>query len=197
MMRRPQPRMPSLSSGNASVYQLKITLQETQPPVWRRLQVPATMRLDRLHRAIQVAMGWTTSHLHEFVIAGRRYGEPDVNELRSNTVPERTVTLGEVAPGENGRFTYVYDFGDHWAHEVLVEKLLAAEPTGRYPICLAGERCCPPEDCGGIPGYEEFLEAIRNPHHPQHAEMRDWIGDHFDPSAFSVDAVNRALRRVK
>jgi hypothetical protein len=193
----PKPRRPSARSGSMRVYQLKLTLQGIEPPVWRRLQVPAMMRLGRLHRVFQVTMGWTNSHLHEFVVADTHYGEPNVENEPMNVLPERKVTLGQVAPGENDSFTYVYDFGDHWEHEVLVEKLAVAGPADRYPICLTGERCCPPEDCGGPPGYAEFLEAIRDPRHPQHAEMLQWAGGQFNPEAFSVAAVNRTLRRVR
>jgi hypothetical protein len=193
-------RRPSRSTRSTPpdlVYQLKIVLRESQPPVWRRIQVPAAMPLNRLHRTLQVAMGWTDAHLHEFAIAGRRYREPHDEDDSPDIVNERTVTLRHVAPGERGQFSYLYDFGDGWEHEVLIERIMAPEAGARYPVCLAGERHCPPEDCGGIPGYEEFLEAIRDSNHPQHTEMLDWVGGRFDRDAFTPDAVNRALRRVR
>lgn len=106
--------------------------------------------------------------------------------------------LSDAARSENTRFVCLYDFGDNWRHEVLIEAILAPAERLRHPVCVAGERHCPPEDCGGVPGYEEFLEAIRDPSHPQHNEMLAWIGGgRFDPEGFNLDAVNRVLRRIR
>jgi len=175
------------------VYQLKVVLREVEPPVWRRLHVPGSLRLDRLHRVLQRVMGWTNSHLHEFVIAGRRYGEPDPEGGPTAVLPEHRVRLCDVAAAENRHFLYRYDFGDNWQHEVLVERISTAREGGVVPVCLAGARRCPPEDCGGVPGYEEFLATIHDVGHPQHDERLAWVGGAFDAESFDLDQVNRAL----
>ncbi len=196
----PRPRTASRRAAeepSPPAYQLKVTLLDVQPPVWRRILVPGNISLDRLHSAVQEAMGWTNSHLHEFSVRGRRYGQPDPEEPDAALEHEWKVTLREVAPTEGLSFEYLYDFGDGWTHEILVESIAAQEKGLRYPVCLAGERHCPPEDCGGPPGYAEFVEAIRDPDHPQHDEMLEWTGKAFDPEAFDLAAVNRKLRLVK
>ncbi len=109
----------------------------------------------------------------------------------------RRTALSEVAPGVGTRFTYEYDFGDNWRHEVLVEKVVPVDRNGEYPICLAGARACPPEDCGGTSGYEELLEAVRDSQHPEHARMLTWLGGYFDSEAFDLAGVNRGLRRLR
>lgn len=180
-----------------NIYQLKITLKYSRPPIWRRLQVPADIKLGKLHRVLQIAMGWTDSHLHQFHIGDTDYGVPDPElqfpgELRS----ERSVPLNRVA-AEGDRFFYEYDFGDGWEHEIEVEKVLPAETGKRYPLCLAGKHACPPEDCGGIPGYENLLEVMRDPSNEEYAETIEWLGREFDPEAFDLDDVNTALRRMR
>lgn len=187
----------TVSPETADIFQLKITLRAIAPPIWRRVQVPADIALPRLHRVFQVVMGWTDSHLHEFTIAGRRYGQPDPEFEDHDVLPERNVRLGDVVLRPNTRFSYLYDFGDSWEHEVRVEKILPPESGVHYPRCVDGARACPPEDCGGFPGYEEFLAAIRDPKHPEHAEMLEWAGGRFDPEALDLDTVNRRLRRFR
>lgn len=185
----------SLTLADASpIYQLKVTLQGIRPPIWRRIQVRAGITLPRLHDTIQVAMGWTDSHLHQFTIGGVAYGLPDPDfgdEMRS----EQRVKLERVVTTEKDRFVYEYDFGDSWTHAILLEKLVLPEPGLHYPRCLAGKRACPPEDVGGVWGYADFLEAIRRSDHPEHEEMLEWCGGAFDPEAFSLDEVNQALSR--
>jgi pRiA4b ORF-3-like protein len=178
-----------------AVYQLKMALTGVEPSIWRRLLVPDTLTLDRLHWVFQRAMGWSGAHLHEVLIDGRRYGEPDPEAVLGAVLPERAVALRDVVPRENMGFVYMYDFGDNWRHDVLVEKILTAQKKLGMSVCLAGERHCPPEDCGGVPGYGELLAAIRDTGHPEHRAMRKWVGRQFDPEAFDVAAVNRALRR--
>lgn len=177
------------------VYQLKVVLREIEPPIWRRVQVPGDITLSKLHRVLQIAMGWTNSHLHKFTIGGVDYAEPDPDgllEFRS----DRRARLSEVArPGET--FEYEYDFGDGWEHEVILEQMIQPEPGAVYPLCLAGERACPPEDCGGVSGYGEFLEAIMDPVHPEHAHMLSWAGGNFDPEALDLQDVNRRLTRLR
>lgn len=182
------------------VYQLKITLRAIRPPIWRRFQVPADTTLNRLHRILQRIMGWTNSHLHEFVVGKRRYGT-GLHEWQEfgadHVLNERRFTLGEVAPVAGCRLVYAYDFGDGWQQDIRVEKIGPAEPGQRYPVCLAGARACPPEDCGGYPGYVELLEAMGDPRHERHKELLEWIGGPFDPEAFNVEIVNRDLLRFR
>jgi hypothetical protein len=180
------------------VYQLKITLAEVaEPPVWRRLLVPAAIRLDRLHQVIQAAMGWQNSHLHVFTDGQADYGIPDPDlEFRD----ERTATLGELLPREGSRARYTYDFGDGWEHEIALEKRLAAEPSVAYPVCVAGEGACPPEDCGGAWGYEHLREVLADTSSEEHQDMLEWLGldkaTDFDPHRFDMDQANRALTAV-
>lgn len=185
----------SWGTGAETVHQAKVTLKGIRPPIWRRIQVRSGVSLYKLHQILQVTMGWENYHLYEFRVGGVCYGEPDPDfgvEVKS----ARTAKLSQVAPDEKAKLTYVYDFGDDWEHDVLVEKLLPAEPGVRYPICLAGKRACPPEDCGGIWGYGRLLEVIRNPDDPEHEEMMEWLAGGFDPEEFNLDSVNRELRRV-
>ena len=178
------------------IYQLKLTLFDTRPPIWRRLLVPAGLTLEQLHDVLQVAMGWDDSHLHDFRIGQKRFGKPDPND-RFMGLPaignERTARLFTVLGKVGAKAVYTYDFGDSWEHAIVVEKVLPLEPGVPYPICVGGKLQGPPEDCGGIPGYYNLLEAIRDPAHIEHEEMLDWIGGAFDPEAFSVDDVNQRL----
>ena len=178
------------------IYQIKVTLLGMTPPIWRRLLVPAEITLERLHHVLQVAMGWEDCHLHDFRIGSKRFGEPDPDDRLMglpSTGNERTARLSSVLSRIGAKATYTYDFGDGWEHGILVEKVLPREPGLSYPACVGGKRHGPPEDCGGIPGYYNLLEAIRDPDHDEHEETLEWIGGDFDPEAFSVDHVNRKL----
>jgi hypothetical protein len=176
------------------IYQLRIALSEVTPPVWRRLLVPGGYTLDRVHRAIQYAMGWQDAHLHSFEVGGQQYGEPDpVGELVLHD--ELDARLDAVS-GKGDVFHYTYDFGDWWEHEVTVEDVLAAEPDDRYPMCVAGARAGPPEDVGGVAGYVELVEALADPDHPEHAATREWLGRPYDPEEFDPVRVTTLLRRL-
>jgi hypothetical protein len=175
----------------AEVYQLKITLQDVKPPVWRRVQVK-DCTLPKLHDIIQTCMGWEGYHLHAFEIGGQQYSEPDPDGIME-TENERKVKLSQIIDGGIKKFTYTYDFGDNWDHVIQVEKTLPAEKGVKYPRCVDGKRACPPEDCGGAWGYANLLEAIQNPDHPEHEDLTEWIGGEFDPEAFDVEAVNEEL----
>jgi Plasmid pRiA4b ORF-3-like protein len=183
----------------APVWQLKITLKHSSPPIWRRILVADDTPLAKLHRILQIVMGWGDSHLHQFTIRGRDYGVPfrDFGEFGSKIENEKSVKLIDVVYGEKDRFVYEYDFGDSWTHQIVVEKKVTKEEGKHYPVCVAGNRACPPEDCGGIWGYENFLEAIRDPKHPEHKYLIEWIGGGFDPEALDLDQVNRQLRRLR
>jgi hypothetical protein len=178
--------------GPVSIHQVKVTLEGIRPPVWRRIHVASSITLRRLHDVLQVTMGWTQSHLYAFEIGGVTFGEPspgyDIPVRSAKSTP-----LRRVAPDAGARFSYLYDFGDNWEHQVVVEKVLLPEPGAVYPRCLTGRRACPPEDVGGIWGYQEFLQAIGDPEHEEHASLLEWVGGAFDPEAFDLGAVNRAL----
>ncbi|MCG5440271.1 plasmid pRiA4b ORF-3 family protein [Micromonospora foliorum] len=181
------------------IFQLKMSLAGTRPPVWRRVLVPAGYTLDRLHRVVQHAMGWRDCHLHSFEIDAMQYGEPDPDgELALHD--ELDVRLDAVL-GKGSRFSYTYDFGDWWEHDLVVEDALTADPDERYPVCLAGERACPPEGIGGPPGFQALLEALDDqtgtvdPVGPRQAMLRDWAGPTFDPSRFDPGRATTLLRR--
>lgn len=165
------------------ILQLKATIVGIKPPVWRRLLVAESATLSDLHDALQGAFGWYDCHLHEFEIDGVRYGTDDGEGWGPPVKDERRGRLGKVA-SVGTTIRYVYDFGDDWVHKVAVEKMLPADPKIRYPVCVAGKRACPPEDCGGVWGYEHLLAAISDPHHPEHEEMLEWVGGSFDPEEF-------------
>ena len=185
--------MPRRPASPNQIYQLKITLKDSKPPIWRRVEVPDTVTLAQLHQIIQVAMGWYDSHLHQFTVGRAHYGVPDPDDFEE-VRDERRVTLDQILTGPKQKLVYEYDFGDGWEHVVLLEKAVPPEPGVPYPRCTAGKRACPPEDVGGVWGYESFLEAIRDPQHPEHAEMLEWVGGEFDPELFDLAAVNKALR---
>lgn len=178
-----------------TVYQIKVTLKGSKPPIWRRMQVASDTTLVQLHRIVQRVIGWAGSHLYQFVIGNRAYGDPGMlGELEAKD--GRPVPLETIVRREKDKFLYEYDFGDSWEHELLVEKRLPLAEGKRYPVCLAGKRACPPEDCGSIWGYASFLETIRDPEHPEHDEMLEWVGSEFDPDALDLDQINRELQRL-
>lgn len=181
-----------------NVYQIKVTLKGSKPPIWRRIQVTSDTGLYELHHILQVVMGWEDYHLHQFIIGGRYFGQPHPDYgFDLEMVDETTVKLNQVVSGVKTKFTYEYDFGDGWEHTILIEKILPLEAGEHYPACLTGRRACPPEDCGGIWGYAYLLEAIQNPDHPEHEHLLEWVGGGFDPEAFDLDEINRALKGLK
>jgi len=187
--------MGAASDTGATILQLKISLVgASNPPVWRRVLVPAEIRLDRLHEVIQAAMGWEDCHMHVFTNGSADYGLPDP-ELGHRD--EGRTTLNRLARGRGDRIHYTYDFGDDWEHDISVEEVLAAEPARCYPVCLTGKGACPPEDCGGIWGYEHLRKVLADPAHEEHEDMLEWLAleraSDFDPASFDVDDVNAAL----
>jgi hypothetical protein len=179
----------------SSIYQIKVTLKDSRPSIWRRIQVPGDISLSRLHAVLQIVMGWTNSHLHQFKAGERYYGEPDPEFADMiEVIDERQVRLNQIAPDVKASFVYEYDFGDNWEHELVVEKILPPEKGAQYPRCTDGKCACPPEDVGGVWGYQDFLEAMRDPNHPEHEDMVEWAGGEFDPEAFDLRGVNGALQ---
>jgi hypothetical protein len=182
--------------GQPEIFQLKVTLLDTDPPIWRRLLVPADLTLEQLHDVLQLAMGWEDCHMHDFRVGRQRFGQPDPMEGAfggPRTASERTACLSDVLARVGSKAIYTYDFGDSWEHQIVLEKRLAAEAGRAYPACVAGERHGPPEDCGGIPGFYNLLDAIADPEHEQHEDLLDWLGGDFNPEVFSIDDVNRRL----
>ena len=184
--------------ASVRVYQFKITLKDSHPPIWRRIQVK-DCTLDKLHEHIQTAMGWTNSHLHEFTIEGQCYGDPRLLEesfMERGYADSTSTKISDILPktGKRFPFEYEYDFGDSWHHDILFEGCLRAERGKRFPICVEGERACPPEDVGGTPGFQEYLEAMANPDHDRHEEYMTWRGP-YDPETFdSVKATKKMWR---
>lgn len=189
--------MPAQVPKSVEIYQIKVMLRGSQPLIWRRIQVRSDITLAKFHRILQRVMGWEDAHLHQFVIQGEYYGKPDAKEEPRRTKDERKYRLRGLVPGEGSQFRYNYDFGDHWQRALVIEKIVPPQKGARYPVCLAGARACPPEDVGGTPGYESFLEALRDPKHPEHQEYLEWIGGPFNPEAFDVDQVNQKLRSMR
>ena len=180
------------------IYQFKITLRDSKPPIWRRIQVHSDTRLDQMHKILQSVMGWWDYHLHQFIIDDNYYGIPDddyVGFLDMHN--QKQFKLHDFTSTEGFKCTYEYDFGDSWEHILLLEKILPAEKGLQYPVCIKGKRACPPEDVGGIWGYEYFLEAINDPEHEEHEMYLDWVGGEFDPEWFDINEINKALKKLK
>ena len=188
----------SKSVSDAPIYQIKVTLEDSKPPIWRRLLVRSDVILAELHDIIQAAFGWWDYHLHQFIVGETYFGVPDPDyEDYLEMNDEQDVTLSQVAPREGSKFRYEYDFGDSWLHQVLLEKILPPEPGQVYPVCIKGRRARPPEDVGGMWGYYHFLEAIQDPDHEEHDEYLEWVGGEFDPEAFDQEQVNQALAALR
>lgn len=181
-----------------SAYELRITLLEIDPPIWRRLQVPSTIKLSRLHDALQIVMGWTNSHLHHFEKAGKFWGVRDIGGFDDDLdlIDERRAALGDVLKTVGESLIYLYDFGDDWRHEVVLEKTVASHAPTK-PMCLDGKRRCPPEDVGGPHGYQEFLEVIFQPGHEEFEHYRQWAGNEVHAEKFDLKAVNASLARIR
>lgn len=188
------------AKSSAPACQLKVVLLDSKPCVWRRLQVPGNANLGWLHAVLQIAMGWTNSHLHHFLTQDARYSDPryleDMGLGEEADRDEAKAILLEVAPAEGAQFGYEYDFGDSWGHEITVEKILP-RAAGTVALCLNGANACPPEDCGGVWGYADLLKALKNSKHPEHKHMKQWVGGAFDPRAFDADKINFWLGKLK
>ena len=183
------PPPPTPRAGGDVAIELTVTLADVHPLVWRRITVPASLTLRELHAVLQTAMGWEDAHLHLFRVGDVLYG--DVEDLPGELGVEEATTVSDVARVV-GTFDYEYDFGDGWEHTIRIGQQLPAVGLGT-PHCLDGARACPPEDCGGAPGYERLLEVLADPDHPEHAELTGWVGGEFDPEAFDRAAINELL----
>lgn len=179
-----------------NVIQLKITLTGTKPPIWRRVLVDKATTFEKLHHIIQIVMGWSNSHLYEFEIDNYRITEPNEefdNDFGNKTIDASTITLGEILTSVKEKFNYIYDFGDYWEHQIVVEKFLPGNPQTKYPICTSGNLNCPPEDCGGVFGFYNLLYIIGNKKHPERKELLDSLGGQYDVEYFNMDEINEML----
>ena len=184
-------------SSPRQIFQFRLSLEGIRPEVWRRVAVPSDFTLAQLHRVIQAAMGWQDYHLHEFIVSGRTYGVPDPDyDIDRDVIDDRTAHLRDLNLSPGTRVAYLYDFGDNWRHIVELEDVLSVGSEAAIPVCLAGEHATPPEDVGGVSGYEEFLEILADPSHEEHEHMRSWVGRRFDPEYFSNEEANRRLRKA-
>jgi hypothetical protein len=191
-----------MATGQTSTEQiakLAIALDEVKPPVKRLIEVPLSIRLDRLHKVFQIVIGWENVHLYEFRI-GRKiaYGVPDPDwDFGRSPRPANKTTLAELfAATRNKPFKYVYDFGDNWEHTVKLEAVAAPEPGTVYPRLVSAKGRCPPEDVGGTRGYTRYLKAMADPRHDRHAEMVEWRGPDFDPNAVDEAGIRKRLDRL-
>ena len=179
--------------------QLKISLDGIRPMIWRRIVVPHTISLEGLQNVFQNALGWTNSHLHMFEAYGIecRFPYDDPDGLQENEVDEDGMTLDLMFHKSKDQFKYIYDYGDHWEHTVVVERMLPFWKVPNAPLCLDGANAVPPEDCGSVPGYRDLRKILKNPKHKEYAEMRRWAGRKFDPLAFDIATVNKRLEMYR
>ena len=185
-----------MSSKPPDILQLKVTLRNVRPPIWRRIQVPSSFSLAALHEVLQIVMGWSNSHLHQFDVGGMCFADPRFELDTEDSSKEKLSMIVQ----ECARFSYHYDFGDDWQHDILIEKALALAPGVDYPICIAGKRACPPEDCGGPWGYADMLAILKkspSKRNDEDTERLDWLGHDFDPEAFDLDAIDSDLKQLR
>ena len=186
-----------------AIFQLKVTLVGSKPPIWRRILVPDTISLGKLHRILQVVMGWEDEHLHQFVQGRELYGVPDKDDVffGMSVKDEKRVILSSLLWKEKESLTYEYDFGDGWEHKLILEKKLPFDSAMQLPQCIKGKRACPPEDCGGVWGYMDLIEIMNDKSNPEYAERAEWLEDNFDitdfnPELFDLDHINARLQHI-
>ena len=179
-----------------SIYQLKISLAGSRPLIWRRFLVSNDITFKKLHSIIQVVMGWYDYHLYEFIIDRTSIIDPETiaESFDEDAHDSETTKISEFIKYEKQKILYIYDFGDGWEHNIIVEKILSDNTKLKHPMCLDGKLSCPPEDCGGLGGYYDLLKAIQDKNHPEHKDMLEWIGEEFDPNEFCLETVNQALK---
>ena len=184
--------------GIHTALRLRIQLNRVDPVVWRRLLVPGTVKLAKLGQMLLAAMGWNNSHLHAFRVGDTSYGmqDDDDDDFPDDEIDEQSVTVLQ-ALHDLHPFTFDYDFGDGWEHDVVIEELIHSDTGLKFAVCLDGERACPPDDVGGPGGYVAFLAAIADPGHEEHADLLEWVGGSFDPAAFDVAEANALLQKLR
>ena len=200
MKKKKQQNGTSRAASASTIHKLEVTLLEIEPRIWRRFTIRSNITLAKLHNIIQIVMGWTDSHLHQFVTPDETryapptpYGDPDWDKQINNS---RKIRVCDVLPAKDAQLLYEYDFGDGWEHLIEVVDIHSPERGTKYPQCLTGERACLPEDCGGPYSYPELLAALTDLKHPEHEELAEWIGGEFDPEAFDLDEINGILAQL-
>ncbi len=179
------------------IFELEISLSDTKPRIWRRVVVPYDIKLGKLHDVIQTVFGWTDSHLHAFTANdGTHYCPPDPysGDFDNDFCDERKAKLTDLVTGEKQSFMYQYDFGDDWVHTAKVTKTYAPAAGVKYPVCLAGKRACPPEDIGGVWGYEDYCKALKDPDNEEYEDILECMGTDFDPEEFNLEQINEQMR---
>lgn len=180
------------------IYQVKVSLNGSKPMIWRRLLIPSDLLLADFHKIIQTAMGWTNSHLHQFIKDRRFYtlktADNDMWDEMDN-VDYKKIKVSALLKFEKGKILYEYDFGDGWEHDIVLEKILPFDDKMQVPTCLAGKMSCPPEDCGGVWGYADMLQILKNPKHVEYESYMEWLGGDFKPEDFDKDEVNKLLKK--
>lgn len=180
------------------IYQIQIALKGSKPKIWRRVLVPSDTLLYNFHKIIQTTMGWTNSHLHQFVkgnvFYSVKYPDDEMWSMNDIDYRKKKLRIRDLLTFEKEKIIYEYDFGDSWQHEIILEKILPPDNTKEYPICVSGKRNCPPEDCGGVWGYAEMLEILSQPDHEDYDDTLEWLGEEFDPEYFNKDEINELLR---
>lgn len=180
------------------IYQIQISLKGSKPKIWRRVLIPSDMKLSGLHKVIQTTMGWTNSHLHQFVKDRTFYTEKmkdDDTWDDMDFVDYKKMKVADLFMFEKDRMVYEYDFGDSWEHDIRLEKILPFEKDQKLPVCIKGNMNCPPEDCGGVWGYMEMLEILSQPDHAEYKDYKEWLGEEFDPGYFNLDEINHMLSK--
>jgi len=177
----------------ANIYQIKMTLEGSKPPIWRRILIEDNIRLDALHRVLNATMGWCDCHLWSFETGWESYGPKDPN-WDDDFIDAKKHKLNQLLSEEGQKIQYVYDFGDDWRHLLTLEKILPKEKGQKYPQCIKGKGNCPPEDCGGIWGFAELLKVIKDKKHPEHDDMMEWLDEEYDPQYFDLEEINQRLR---
>lgn len=180
------------------IYQVQIALKGFKPKIWRRLLIPSDLLLSDFHKIIQTTMGWTNDHLHQFIknriyYSVRFHDDFMWDETYNIDYKKKKIRVKDLLMVEKEKIIYEYDFGDGWEHEIILEKILPVDEKIKYPICLTGKMSCPPEDCGGVWGYADMLEILKQPDHEEYESYMEWLGEEFDPEFFDKDTVNELL----
>ena len=183
------------------IIQLKITIENSKPAIWRRVRVEKQTTFFELHHIIQITFGWQNYHVYEFFIDNHKLGAPDdylknVPSTDEGVIDARDIALDSLIVQPRETFKYEYDFGDSWMHRIVVERFLPKEEFIEYPYCMSGKYSSPPEDCGGISGYYDMLKILKDKKHPDYKETLKWVGKKFDPLYFDKEGVNKKLLRL-
>ena len=186
-----------MAKAKTKILRLKIQLRDSKPPIWRRVLVKDSTTLGNLHKIIQIAMGWTDSHLHSFNYQGEEYGIPDPEfDFGDEMKDENRYKVGSLLKYPKDKMSYTYDFGDNWEHVITLEDIETDCKEPSLPVCIAGKKACPPEDCGGIYGYYGMLTELEDGDSEELEEIKDWLGEDFNPDLFDMNGINQALKKA-